>query len=233
LLHSCSTLTERESLELEDLEAIEITENSSEEDKLNALLFPPPPPKMEQGEEIGNENGSAAEKADADPVPYPPPGSFCGLDQSKKLFLSYKAEQKLKLQGLVETKHMKGQGAGLRDGGVEGRTRKDRTVSFNAVEFLKEKTLMLPVVYSVSAGPHGRGFVRLAEEMNGKQQSLSLTHLTLTLTPARISYSQTLTRSIHNSSRMSHITHVTHHAYRPRLLWLVPPSHHSWCRLHS
>jgi hypothetical protein len=52
---SYSTLTERESLELEDLEAIEITENSSEEDKLNALLFPPP--KMEQGEGIGDGNG--------------------------------------------------------------------------------------------------------------------------------------------------------------------------------
>lgn len=124
-----STLTEREALELEDLESIEITENSSEEDRLNAILFP---------------------QNSTDPVPYPPPGSFCGLHQSKKLFLSYQAEMKLKEE-------------------IEGQMMpfEQRKVVFNALEFLKEKTLMLPIVFSLSASPHGRGFVRLPEEMNG------------------------------------------------------------------
>jgi hypothetical protein len=34
-------------------------------------------------------------------------------------------------------------------------------------ELLKEQTLMLPVAYNTAAGPHGRGFVRFPEELNG------------------------------------------------------------------
>lgn len=34
-------------------------------------------------------------------------------------------------------------------------------------ELLKEQTLMLPMAYNTAAGPHGRGFIRFPEELNG------------------------------------------------------------------
>jgi len=42
-----------------------------------------------------------------------------------------------------------------------------KAIPFSSYEFLLKRTLMPPFAFNVSAGPHGTGFVRFPEELNG------------------------------------------------------------------
>lgn len=92
-----------------------------------------------------------------DPVSYPPRGSFCGDQQSNHLIKPYRDAK------LYESRHKNNNNKPNSQLSLHPLVR----VESHSHDLLKERSLLLPVIFNVTASPHGKDFVRLPEEMSG------------------------------------------------------------------
>lgn len=90
-------------------------------------------------------------KTDEQLIPYPPPGSKCGSQQSEHLFvdISTAIKESRSKEGDIDYKNAQ------------------QSIKIVAFDLIKSNSMMLPVMFNVSAGLHGKGFVRLPEELSG------------------------------------------------------------------
>jgi len=84
-------------------------------------------------------------------VPYPPLGSKCASQQSEHLYLDPVTAIQMSRdpEGKIDYSNIK------------------MSVKIRALDLIKSNTMMVPVLFNVSAGVHGKGFVRLPEELSG------------------------------------------------------------------
>lgn len=99
-------------------------------------------------EESGQKSSSAIEEH---LVQYPPPGSKCSSQQSENLYLD--ASRAIQMSRAPE--------------GKIDYAESIMSVKIRALDLIKSNTMMVPVLFNVSAGLHGKGFVRLPEELSG------------------------------------------------------------------
>jgi hypothetical protein len=92
-----------------------------------------------------------------DPVPYPPRGSFCGDQQSIHLVKPYRDAK------IYESRSKNNYEKSNSNKSLHTLVRVDS----HAHDLLKERSLLLPVIFNTSSSPHGKDFVRFPEEMSG------------------------------------------------------------------
>ena len=84
-------------------------------------------------------------------ISYPPPGSKCASQQSEHLFVD--------ISNAIEKSRSK-------EGHIDYKDER-QSIKIVALDLIKSNSMMLPVMFNVSAGLHGKGFVRLPEELSG------------------------------------------------------------------